>query len=433
MNVAILASSGDVALLPLLIESAALLFLICFSAASSGSETVLFSLTPAQLQNDANSSSRLRRLAAAIMVDPRRTLLVILLCNTGVNVLIFSLSFTLFRNLGHLIGPAADVLGALFALAAVLVCGEVIPKIIGVRRAQPLTPYAAMYVRGMTIVLGPVARLLEIVLVEPLSRVFLGAGRRGTRDLSTDELKALLEMSRRQGLIDPTENSFLRQVVDLHYLRLSDVMVPRVEVQACDVNEPPERLRELITRTRLKKIPVYEGSIDNIIGLVYAKILFLTPVRNLRDVLMPVRFVPANIDCEQLLAHFRSTRTQLAIVVDEYGGMAGLVTLEDVLEAIVGELHDPEEKQGVPEIISISDAAYDVSGGLSVHYWADAFGLPKLALRVATVGGLVTSRLGRPARVGDEVRINNVLLRVTGVVGRRVSRVRLELVGGRAA
>lgn len=433
MQILLLATGVDWGVLPVALELLLLLLLVGASASFSGSETVLFSLTPAQLQHELNSLNPLRRRAARLMANPKKTLLVILLGNTAVNVFIFSLSFTLFENLSHRLGPAADVAGAVFAMAAVLVGGEVVPKIAGVRLAPALVPYAAAYVSAVSYVLWPIAKLLDVTLVDPLTRLILGATHGRVRELSNDELKILLEMSRRQGLIDPSENSFLRQVVDLHFLRVSDVMVPRVEVQAFDVAGSPEKLRDLIARTRLKKIPVYEGSIDNIVGLVYAKILFLTEVKQVRDVLMPIKFVPQNADCEQLLAHFRSTRTQLAIAVDEYGGMAGLVTLENVLEAIVGELHDPEDQQTTPEIVALSDTAYDVSGGLSVHFWAETFGLPRLTAKVATVGGLITAQLGRPARVGDTVRINNVKLRVTAVQRRRVERVQLELISGAAA
>jgi len=142
----------------------------------------------------------------------------------------------------------------------------------------------------------------------------------------------------------------------------------------------------------------------------------------------PVRFVPELITCEQLLAHFRGTKTQLAIAVDEYGGVAGLATLEDVLEQIVGELHDPEDAPDEPDIQSLPEGEYDISGQLSVHYWVETFGLPPRIERVATVGGLVMARLGRPAQVGDLVQFGNVALEVTRVRRRRIDRLRLRLV-----
>jgi putative hemolysin len=205
--------------------------------------------------------------------------------------------------------------------------------------------------------------------------------------------------------------------------------VPRVEVKSYDVNGSPEGLRELMRTTRRKKIPVFDGSVDNIVGLIYAKRLFLEPQPALRPLVMPVRFVPEVINCEQLLHHFRQTRTQLAIAVDEYGGMAGLVTLEDVLEAIVGDLPSAEEQPSQPEIAQLGDQEFEVSGRLSVQYWSQLFGAPRLAEGVATIGGLLTARLGRPARAGDAVRIGNVELAAVSVQRRRVDRVRVRLLG----
>ena len=188
-------------------------------------------------------------------------------------------------------------------------------------------------------------------------------------------------------------------------------------------------MRQLIRRTRLKKIPVFEGSIDNIVGLIYAKVLFLEPDKPLRDCVMPVHFVPEVMNCEQLLRHFRDTTTQLAVAVDEYGGMAGIITLEDVLEEIVGDIRDPEDEVPEPEIVRISDDEYDISGRLSLRYWTEMFPVTQTRQRVATLGGLVTSRLGRPAAVGDTVKFGNVELTVTKLGRRQIRRLHLRRVG----
>jgi CBS domain containing-hemolysin-like protein len=172
---------------------------------------------------------------------------------------------------------------------------------------------------------------------------------------------------------------------------------------------------------------VFDGTRDNIVGLVYAKVLFFNPDKTLRELVQPVRFVPELATCEQLLVHFRSTKTQLAIAVDEYGGVAGLVTLEDVIEQIVGELHDPEDVPDEPDIQPLPDGAYDISGQLSVHYWVETFALPPRVERVATVGGLVMARLGRPAQAGDVVELGNIRLQVTRVRRRRIERLQLRL------
>jgi len=412
---------------------ALLLFLVVLSGTFSGSETVLFALTPAQLQRQAASNNPFRRLAARLMKQPKRTLTTILVGNTAVNVLLFATSYVLFRDLAAQAGAWITPVAGLGTVLLVVVGGEVVPKVLGVTLAQRLAPFSATVVQSSGYVLRPLGRLLDAAVIEPLTRLIFGrTGHRVPREneLSITELKALLEMSRRRGLINRVEGVYLREVIDLSEIRVRDIMVPRVEVRAYDVNDSPEGLRDLMRQTHLTKIPVYDGTIDNLVGLVYAKVLFFEPNKPLRELVTPVRFVPELISGEQLLQHFRNTKSQIAIAVDEFGGMAGLVTLEDVLEEIVGEIYDPEDEQVEPEIIPRSESEYEISGRLSVQYWVETFGIGGLTDRVATVAGLLTARLGRPARVGDSIRIGNIELAASAVSGRRVQRLRLTLLGG---
>jgi len=428
-------AAGDVGWFGVLMSVTLLLVLVVLSGTFSGSETVLFSLTPAQLQHQAASSNPFRRLAVRLMKQPKRTLTTILVGNTAVNVLLFATSYVLFRGLAASAGAWITPVAGVASVLLVVVCGEVVPKVLGVALTHRLAPFSATVVLAASYVLGPLGRLLDLLVVEPLTRLIFGRpGRKGhiESDLTSSELKTLLEMSRRRGLIDRTENVYLREVIDLSEIRARDIMVPRVQVVMFDVNGSPDELRLLMRDSHLTKIPVFDGRIDNIVGLVYAKILFFEPDKPLRDLVVPVRFIPELITGEQLLQHFRNTKSQIAIAVDEFGGMAGLVTLEDVLEEIVGEIHDPEDAREEPEIVPLSETEYDVSGQLGVHYWIETFGISGITERVATVAGLVTTRLGRPARIGDAIRIGNVEMKVTAASRRRVHRLRLTLTGASA-
>lgn len=406
-----------------LLSMAILLVLLALSGMYSGSEAVLFSLSPVQLQRDAGSPNPLRRAVSRLMQHPRQTLLVILLGNTAVNVLIFVMSYLVF---GSLLG--------LLSVPLVLVFGEVVPKTVGTALADRLAPLSAALVRTSALLLGPVARALDVAVVVPLSRLIFGAehARKEPR-LSARELKTLLELSRRRGVLGWAESRYLREVIDVSGLKVRDIMVPRVEMITFDIREPAASLRELMRRTRLTKVPVHEGSIDRILGLIYAKVLFFEPDKPLRELIQPVHFVPELISLEQLLEHFRRTRSQIAVAVDEYGGVAGLVTLEDLAEQIVGEIRDPEDLPEEPEVVQLSEHEFEIAGSLSIHDWVDVFGGEPADPRIATVGGLVISRLGRPARLGDVVRFANIELRVVGLRGRRITRLRVRLLEPLAA
>ncbi len=415
--------------LDLPLQFAVLAVLLAASAMFSGSETVLFSLSRAALDRAAGSRQPLAQRVARLMSRPQNVLGAVLIGNAAVNTLLFAASFVLINRLSKVVGDWIEPLAGAACVLVVIVGADMTPKVVGVALAERLAPYAALYVSLWQPLLVPVSRVIDLLFVLPFERVVLGRGQREspTRDVSDEELGALLELSRREGVINPVENLYLNEVIKLSELRVRDVMVARVDVVSFNVRRPAAELRALMRQTCRKKIPVYDGSPDNIIGLISAKVLFFAGDRPLRQLLAPVRFVPDVITCEQLLQHFRATRSQLAIAVDEYGGMAGVVTLEDVLESIVGDISAPHERVGTDEIVPISPREYDISGRLSVHYWAETFGVQPREQRVSTVGGMVTARLGRPAQPGDTVRLGNVEARVTSVRGRRIDRLRVSI------
>ena len=410
--------------LRLLLSGVLTVVLLGLSAVFSGSEAALFSLSRVQLERAAASANPARRRVARLLERPKDVLLTILISNTAVNIALFANTYVLFTDLaGHLGAWIVPVAGAASVLVVVLI-GEVLPKTAGVAMPDRLAPLCATIVGVVGVVAGPVGRLVDALLAEPFVRVVLGPERaRAAADLSADELKALLALSRQSGTLRPLEDMLLRPIVDLASTRVADVMVPRVAMRAYDGKGSADGLRQLMRETHHKKIPVYDGDLDNIIGLVYAKVLFFNPHKPLRELAVPVRFVPALASCEQLLQHFRSTKSQVAIAVDEFGGVAGLVTLEDVIEQIVGKLHDPEDQPTEPELQARDDGSYEISGQLNVRYWIEAFGLSERDERVATIGGLVMAQLGRPAVEGDVVRLGNVELRVTRVRARRIERL----------
>jgi putative hemolysin len=181
-------------------------------------------------------------------------------------------------------------------------------------------------------------------------------------------------------------------------------------------------------------MPVYDGAIDNILGLVYAKTVLLEAgvgdgkKIDLRRLIQPVRYVPEQQKLDRLLVHFRQTKSQLAVVVDEFGGVVGVVALEDVVEQMVGDIYEPHD---MPEkgVHRVGKDEYMVPGDLSIADWMDAFGARVEATHTTTVAGLMAAMLKRLPKVGDEVRFAHVGMRVETMRGRRVERVRLRLLG----
>jgi len=396
------------------------------SAFFSGSETALFTLSRGQLYRLRNAGGA-GRIVTSLMAQPRRLLNTLLLGNLLINVAYTGLAAVIVFDLGRSDLPAwAAPAGSVAGLVVLILVGEVTPKMValaaGRRWAMPAAPALAVVQRA----LGPLLWVLQHAAVGPLTKL-IAPRPSAPADISADELAAMLDLTARRGAIDHDTSAMLKEIVSLTDLRTADIMVPRVDMIAYDVNGPRSGLVELFKTTGLIKIPVYDGDLDHIAGVIYAKRLLLSGRADLKELVAPTTFVPESANLERLLVHFRANRTQLAIVVDEYGGTAGLVTLEDVLEEIVGEMPDPRSADRGPAVQRVAPDRYVLDGDLPIHEWADAFRMDLRRRRISTVGGFVTSLLGRIARAGESVEYRNLRFTVTSVTGRRIDRLELEL------
>jgi len=404
--------------------------LLVASGFFSGTETALFNLTRGQLYRLRHSPSKLARLTASMMSRPRRVLQTLLLGNMIVNVSYSAIAAILVLSLGrlHLTGWAVAV-AALLPLLALILLGEVTPKMLAYRLRQRWATVTAVPVALVIRGFSPVVWALEKAMISPLTRL-IAPGRTPSRDITSRELSALLDLSAERGLIDRNANALLREIVQLTDIRVADVMVPRVDVIAYDVDAPPAGLVELFRRTRLRKLPVYEGDIDGVLGLVYAKRLLLAPEAPLRRLVVKAPFIPAAANLERALLQLCTTGRQMAIVVDEYGGVAGLVTLEDIIEEIVGNIEETREDRAAEPVRRSGHNEYLLDGDLAIHEWLDAFKIDLSGQRISTIGGFVVSLLGHIPAVGETAGYRNLEFTVEAMRGRRISKLRLRLLEG---
>ena len=413
----LLAESGSLALLGGLLAAGAFF---------SGAETALFSLSRGQLYRLGQDSSRLARLVPALMRHPDNVLTTVLLGTNVTRILYFVLStLVVMRAKATLAGGAAPAAAlAVAAPLAVIVFSEILPKTVCYIAAWRLARLAAPVLAGAGWLLGPVQRFLMAALIEPLTRLL--APRQSRRvELGAEELASLLTLSESRGLIGSSETDLLKEVLQLSDLRAGDIMVPRVDMVAYEVSGSADGLIERIRSQRITKIPVYEGNLDNVIGVVHAKRLLVNEGQPLRELLAPVQFVPEVASLERVLVQFRATGSQLAIVVDEYGGTAGLVTLEDVLEEIVGEIVEEGDAERGPAVRRVGEGEWLVDGSLPIHEWADAFPGQLETARYTTVGGFVIALLGHIPQVGESATYGNVTFTVEATRRRRVSLLRV--------
>jgi CBS domain containing-hemolysin-like protein len=407
----------------------ALLFLACLalSATFSASETAVFSIDRLELRRFEQSPSRRKRLVAAVAARPERLLGGILLGNTLANVAASSVTLAIVRT-WPFPAKAEDVVGTsvLLCAAAVLLFGEVLPKGIAVhwpaRTSVLLVPVLVPLLRA----LAPASRLLE-----RLAQEFL-RGLRVTEDRSRAhpewrDLKDLFEDAQSGQGLTAGEGRIAANVFAFFETRAYEIMTPRVDVLAVSADLPREDLVRQVIAARHRRLPLYRGSLDHIVGFVNAKELLLSPEAPLETILRPVHFVPERARLTRILSEIQARRLSLLVVVTEFGGTAGILTQEDLIEEVVGEIFDEQERDEAPEIETVGEGLWRVNGLLNLADLADLVGLDLPSGPAETVAGHVAHLLGRPPRRGDTAAEGPVGYRVLQVRRHRAHRVQIGL------
>ena len=402
-----------------------LILLVC-SAFMSGSETAFSNLSRRQIKDFQASTNKLQTLAARLLKNPRRLLTSLLFGNMLVNVLFFALASVLSLSFARQIGPVAGLVTAVAAFFVLLLFGEMLPKSLAYSHPRQFCIAAAAASFLCTRILTPVLRILDFAFVTPLLRLLTGSEESVApgNTVTPEQFKTLIESSRQTGPDTSNENRLFAEVIELGFLKVRHVMRPRVDMITCAATDSAEKVRRLMAENNLTKIPVYTKQPDNIIGYLHQRNLLLTPDMPVAKLLKKVNFVPEQKSVESLLEFFRKSETDMAVVVDEYGGIAGAVSVEDIVEELIG----PIELAGPAEPIEqTGPLQYRLAANLAIHDWAQAFGIDPGQSRLTTVGGLVTALLGRIPKQGDLAYLGNLKFTVEKVRKHRIETLLLSL------
>jgi CBS domain containing-hemolysin-like protein len=248
--------------------------------------------------------------------------------------------------------------------------------------------------------------------------------------VTTEELKVMVAASEEEGLIEKGERTMIDNILGLEDVVAREIMIPRPDIVATAAGTTVRDAARALIRERYSRYPVFRESIDDIVGILYGKDLLQAVVEgrldeNVGQLARPALFVPESKRCDDLLRELQQQRVHIAIVVDEYGGTSGLVTIEDLLEEIVGEIQDEFDVEE-QKIVRETDGNALVDGSASIDDVNEALALDLTAEEVDTIGGLVYERLGRVPVVGDQIELDHARLSVVGARGRRVTRVRIR-------
>lgn len=387
------------------------LICLCLSAFFSASEMCYSSASRLRLESAAESGSRAAKTACAITDSFDSALGAILIGNNLVNTISSSLTSVIMVMLNvEKFTPIATIT----VIILVMIFGETIPKIVSKKNANRFAIGLAYPIRILMTLLYPVV-WLAVTLSNLLTRPFRGEEQAPDEDAAVEELQSIIETVEDEGVIDEDRSDLLQAALDFSEISASEVMTARVDIQAIDIEDSWEEILAEVENSTHSRIPIYEDSIDNIIGVLHLNHFFKAMLDGekppLRDLLLEPCFVYKTMKLPAVLSELRHAKTHLAVVTDEYGGAMGIITMEDVMEQIVGDIWD-ETDEIEAEVIELTDGKYELDGDMSM---SDFLELAEPALsgalpesESATVGGWTIESFGAFPKAGDSFSFQNM-------------------------
>ena len=379
-----------------------LVILLMLSAFFSSNETALTTVNKIRLRSLADSGDKRAELVLDITQNHTSKMLsAILIGNNIVNISASSLSATLaYAFGGYMVSIATAVL-----TVAILVFGEITPKNYATINAEKIALRYIRVIRIFMTIMTPVIFIINLFSrgIMLLLRVDPNAQK---KNLTEDELRTIVDVSHENGVIETGEKEMINNVFDLNDANAKDIMVPRVHVTFADVENTYDELKDIFREDKFTHLAVYEESQDNIVGIINMKDLLLYD-RNqpfsIRDIMRKPHFTYEYKSISELLVEMRDSTFNIAIVLDEYGEMAGLITLEDILEEIVGEIHDEYDDVADDPLQQVGEREYIIEGSMSLDDINDRLGTNLESEDYDSLGGLIIGQLDRLAEEGDEV------------------------------
>lgn len=410
-----------------LFQFAILLVLLMLSAFFSSNETALTTANKIRLRALADDGNK--RAAMVLDVTENHTskmLSAILIGNNIVNISASSLSATLaYAFGGYMVSIATAIL-----TVAILVFGEITPKNYATINAEKISLRYIGVIRFFMTIMTPVIFIINLFSrgIMRLLRVDPDAARKG---MTEEELRTIVDVSHESGVIESEEKEMINNVFDLGDANAKDIMVPRVHVTFASVDSSYEELIRIFREDKFTRLPVYEDSQDNIVGILNMKDLLLydrDASFNVRDIMRTPHFTYEYKSISELLVEMRESTFNIAIVLDEYGELAGIITLEDILEEIVGEIHDEYDEAEDEPLLCISDREYVIEGSMNLDDVNERLDTDLASEDYDSLGGFIIGRLDRLPEAGDEVVTEDgIRLVVDALEKNRIEKVHVYL------
>ena len=395
--------------------------LLAMSAVFSGAETAFSSVNKIRLKNYAAQGNKRAEKALKIANSFDNALTTILIGNNIVNILSTSISTVLFTEL---LGPGGVGAATAVMTVLVLIFGEITPK-----------SYAKSHAESVSLVMAePLWILIKLLTpVVALFRILQNAMKPKEEQptVTEDELKYMIEEIEEQGVLEEQESDLVRSALEFDEITVDEILIPRVNVVAVERNEDFNKIKDIFLTEMYSRLPVYEKSVDNIIGIITNKSFFRLVNEGKEDISEIIQDVIHLSDLKlisEALKEMQKNKMHMAVVLDQYGGTKGIITMEDIIEELVGEIYD-ENDEVIDTFIKTGEDEYEVSGELSIGDLLENLGLPENEIESSgnTVGGWVMELLGHVAQEGETAESGAFRLTVISVEDKKIQKIRLVI------
>lgn len=342
------------------------------------------------------------------------------LVNIGASALATSVSISIWGNEG--VALATGIMTAL-----ILIFGEITPKTLAVQNSEKISLKIAKLISFIVVIFKPIVVICNFI-ASPFIKLF-GGKTHGTQPYITqEELKTMVDVSEEEGVLEGQEKEMIFNVFEFGDLQVKDVMVQRVDITALDINSTYDEVMDSIKRDQFSRIPIYKETIDEIVGILNLKDLFILDDKDSFSVESLMREPYYTYEFKKIMDLFREMqkeRAYMAIVLDEYGGTVGIVTMEDLVEEIVGEIEDEYDDEEEKEIEVIKEDEYVVAGSIRIDDLNDLIGTSMESEEFDSIGGFIIGEIGRFPEVGEEIQYQNIKFVIEEVDKNRIKKVRI--------
>ena len=391
--------------------------LVVLSAMFSGCETAYSTVNKIRLKNYARKGSKKAAKALKIAEAFENALTAILIGNNVVNILSTSISTVLFTKM---LGSGGVGAATLVMTVLVLIFGEITPKSFAKNHAEQWALAFAAPLSALIFLLKPLVMLFQLV-----QRLF--RPKTSQPSVTEDELKYIINEIEEQGVLEQQESELVRSALDFDEITVDEILIPRVNVTAIERSTPFDEIKEKFLTEMYSRMPVYEKSIDNIVGVITNKGFFRLMSENredISDIIQEVIHISDLKYISEALKEMQKNKMHMAVVMDQYGGTKGIITMEDIIEELVGDIYD-EEDEVVPNLVKTGEGSFEASGELSINDMLEELGLPDdyIESSVNSVGGLVMELLGHIPKVGESASYGSLEMTALAAEGQKIDKV----------